>query len=236
MNYFFQPDILNDITYLDPEESNHCIRVLRKKPGDVIKILDGKGGIFTCKIIKADPTELSFQMLGKKQIASRDYSIHIAIAPTKNLERMEWFVEKSVEIGIDKISFIQCRNSERKIVKLNRLEKKAISAMKQSGNLYLPVLSEIMDVNQFIKTDFGNTLKFIGHSETGSSNPLITTAKAHLPYLVLIGPEGDFTLDEVLSAKERGFLPVSLGSSRLRTETAGLLACSILNLINSQAG
>jgi 16S rRNA (uracil1498-N3)-methyltransferase len=236
VNYFFQPDILKDITQLDREESNHCIRVLRKKRGDLIHILDGKGGKYIGKITTEDPSAVAFQVVGKDPVPAHNFFIHIAITPTKNMERIEWFIEKSVEIGIDRISFIQCRNSERKSVKQNRLERKSISAMKQAGNLFLPEIRGIIPFEEFLESDFGNTLRYIGHAQEGSSNPLIKRAEPHHNYVVLIGPEGDFTPDEIRKAGDNGFLPVSLGSSRLRTETAGLVACTILNLINSQAG
>jgi 16S rRNA (uracil1498-N3)-methyltransferase len=237
MNYFFQPDIFNGIHVLSPEESTHCIRVLRKKRGDSIHILDGRGGVYVCSIKEADPVELTFQVIEKKKIPLRNYSIHIGIAPTKNMERMEWFIEKSVEIGVDRISFIRCQNSERFTIKLNRLQKKAINALKQSGNVILPQLSgNLTNVKEFIRLDFGNISKYIGHAEEGYKNPLIKMAKAKHSYLILIGPEGDFTKEEIRDARESGFLPVSLSASRLRTETAGITACMTLHLINSEAG
>jgi 16S rRNA (uracil1498-N3)-methyltransferase len=233
MNYFFQPDILAGTYALNPEESSHCIRVLRKKETDLIYILDGKGGLFTGKITEADPRKTLFEVIEEKQSAARDYFIHIAIAPTKNIDRLEWFIEKSVEIGIDRITFLRCRNSERKILKLDRLHKKAVTALKQSGNLFLPEMRGMVPIENFINTEFQNVVKYIAHAESGNSSPLMQNIPAGESYLILIGPEGDFSPEELKNALKREFKPVSLGPSRLRTETAGLVACLILNLVNS---
>lgn len=233
MNYFYQPDIPTGTTTLNPEESNHCIRVLRKKEDDFIHILDGKGGLYLCKITGANPAKTFFEIFEKKQNLPRDYSIHIAIGATKNMVRLEWFVEKSVEIGIDQITFLHGQNSERKILKIDRLQKKAVSALKQSGTRYLPEMNKMVSIKNFINSDFQGMQKFIGHAEAGNLKPLVKNALPGRHYLVLIGPEGDFSQDELLNAVDRGFIPVSLGSSRLRTETAALMACMTLNLINA---
>ncbi|MBS0000013.1 MAG: 16S rRNA (uracil(1498)-N(3))-methyltransferase [Cyclobacteriaceae bacterium] len=234
MNFFFLPEIIGGSTRLSPEESRHCTRVLRKKTGDYVNVLDGKGSIYQCRILKADPDDTLFEIIEKRQQPSRDYSIHIAIAPTKNMDRMEWFIEKSVEIGIDKISFIRCRNSERTSIKTDRMQKKAVSALKQSGNLFLPELSEMTDINNFISIPFENNRKYIAHAETGAGNPLMRNAGARMNYVVMVGPEGDFTGEELKKISAAGFVPVSLSPMRLRTETAGLVACMILHLINTQ--
>lgn len=234
MNYFYQPEIQHGILELNPDESNHCIRVLRIKPDDLIQVLDGKGGWFVCKVTEASPVKTRFEIVEKKTGKERDHSIHIAIAPTKNLDRLEWFVEKSVEIGIDRISYLSCKHSERKHLKLGRLRKKAIGALKQSGNLYLPEMSDMIPFESFIRTASGTIQKYIAYADRENARSLTQTATPNGNYLVLIGPEGDFSPDEVRASRDRGFLPVSLGPSRLRTETAGLVACMMLNFLQIQ--
>ena len=232
MNYFIQPEIQKGVYELNQDESMHCIRVLRKKQDDLIHVLDGNGTLFVCKITEANPKKTRFEILEEKQKIKRDHFIHIAIAPTKNMERLEWFIEKSVEIGIDQITFLQCQRSERKNLKLDRLQKKAIVALKQSGNLFLPGMSELIPFEDFIHSEFGNIQKYIAHAGSGISQPLMKTAGAGEHFVVLIGPEGDFSPDELQASLTAGFIPVTLGPSRLRTETAGLVACLILNLIH----
>lgn len=236
MNYFFEPGILSGTNHLSAEESSHCIRVLRKKTGDSIQILDGMGGLYHCRITEVDPYGTVFEVIAKTEQQARDFGIHIAISPVKNMDRLEWFIEKSVEIGIDKISFVRCQNSERNILKTDRLLKKAVSALKQSGNLFLPDMHEMIGFNEFILTfekEGKRTGKYIAHAEAGTGNFLMKVADRRTENVVLIGPEGDFSLQELNMASEAGFFPVSLGNSRLRTETAGLVACMILNLINT---
>lgn len=233
MNYFYQPDIRKGVFELTPEESKHCIRVLRNKVDDLIQVLDGKGGWFICKVTEASPVRTRFEIIEEKQENKKDHLIHIAIAPTKNLDRLEWFIEKSVEIGIDRISYLICNHSERKHLKLDRLQMKAIVALKQSGNLYLPEMSEMIPFETFIHTSSGNIQKYIAHAGYKNTEPLIKTARPKGDYLVLIGPEGDFSQDELQASRKAGFHPVSLGPSRLRTETAGLVACMILNLLQT---
>jgi 16S rRNA (uracil1498-N3)-methyltransferase len=231
MNYFYQPEIRNGVLELNPDESNHCIRVLRIKPDDLIQVLDGKGGWFVCKVTEANPVRTRFEIVEEKQGHKKDHSIHIAIAPPKNLDRLEWFVEKSVEIGIDRISYLICNRSERKHLKLDRLGKKAIGALKQSGNLYLPEMSDMIPFESFIGIPSGTIQKYIAYADHENAQSLIQTATPKGNYLVLIGPEGDFSPDELQASREGGFLPVSLGPSRLRTETAGLVACMMLNFL-----
>lgn len=233
MDYFFHPDLSIDIITLDQEESKHCIRVLRRKSGDLIHIIDGKGGLYTCRIINADQSKTTVKIIKEEHFPVKDFTIHIAIAPTKNMDRMEWFVEKCVEIGIDEITFIQCHNSDRKTLKKDRLFKKAVSALKQSGNVYMPAMYGLISYQDFLKQDFNQIQKFIGHAEKGRNHSILKAIEPGQHYLILIGPEGDFTDDELQLAFNMGFLPVSLGYSRLRTETAGIVTCSILNLVNS---
>jgi 16S rRNA (uracil1498-N3)-methyltransferase len=229
-NLFYQPGISSGINYLTPEESRHCVKVLRKKTGDILYITDGQGTVFEAAIAKADPAKCVFIIQHSTHQPARGYSFRLGIAPTKNADRMEWLVEKCIEIGIDRVSFIQTVHSERTNLNVARLEKIAVSAMKQSLYAYLPVIDPICRFQDFIANETGNQ-KFIAHGGPGTVH-LMDAAKPGGTCTVLIGPEGDFTPDELRLAGQKGFVPVSLGSSRLRTETAGLSACLILSLIN----
>ncbi len=232
MNLFYQPLIPQGVLYLDQEESKHCIKVLRRSKDDELKITDGKGYFYSAVITKADPQQCQFQI--KEQVLEivKDFSIHIAISPTKSPERIEWFVEKAVELGVDEISFIHCKTTERPFIKIERLEKVAISAMKQSLKATLPKVNDLIKLDTLIKQS-NETSKFIAYVDHSNPAHLKGLATPSRNYLVLIGPEGDFSDGELSQAIQQGFKKVSLGSSRLRTETAGLAACHILNLINS---
>jgi 16S rRNA (uracil1498-N3)-methyltransferase len=231
MYLFYCPDI-NNTLFLDDQESFHAVKVLRLLKGDLIHIIDGTGGLYKAVISNAHPKKCEFSILDVNgQFQKRNYHIHIAIAPAKNNDRNEWFVEKATEIGIDEISFCFCERSERKIINLERMQKIAISAMKQSGNTYLPKLSTGHLFGNFIKGK-NTSEKYIAHLEEGNRNKLQSVAGNMKQYLVLIGPEGDFTTAEIALASQNDFLPITLGTSRLRTETAGIAACHILNLIN----
>ena len=228
---FYQPDIDLGALHLSEDESRHVVRVLRSENGDELDLTNGNGSFFKVRITKADPYKCLFEIVERKDIPKKNYSINIAISPTKNADRMEWFVEKSVEIGIDKISFMLCQTSERKSINIERVEKIAISAMKQSGQCWLPEISVLEPLNQILLTQASQ--KFIGYVDKSNSHHLKSAAKANQDYLVLIGPEGDFSKEELLSSEQAGFVKVSLGLNRLRTETAGVAACHILNLLNS---
>ncbi len=232
MHLFYQPNINNGSHFLDPDESRHCVKSLRQKENDKIQVTDGKGKLFTAKITKADIRKCTFEIISEEKKETENHHIHIAIAPTKSLDRIEWFIEKAVEIGIDEVSFILCQQSEKRFMKLERIKRKAISAMKQSLKYRLPKINALDDFEKFIKQDFGNTQKFIAYVDHRIPQHLKDTAKSNYQYLVLIGPEGDFSEKEITLAKEKGFTPISLGKNRLRTETAGIAACHILNLIN----
>ena len=229
MLLFFQPEI-EQSHHLNAEDSRHCIKVLRKTIKDLIHVVDGKGGLFACEIIKANDKKCEFKILSEQRnFQQRDSYLHIAIAPTKNADRLEWFIEKSVEIGIDEISLIQTKHSERKNQKIDRLEKIAISAMKQSLKAYLPKINELITLERFLK-GVVQEQKFVAHL-TDDSKSLISSLKPKAAYCILIGPEGDFTKEEVLEAQKEGFQVATLGNSRLRTETAGVVACTICNNI-----
>lgn len=234
MDFFYQPEIINGSDHLTNEESRHCCKVLRKKEGDAIHVLDGNGGSYLCKLITADSKKTVFEVLDKKITTKPEFSINIAISPTKSMDRMEWFIEKTVEIGIDNIYLVSSNHSERKILKLERLIKKAISAMKQSGNLFLPEIHQLISFRKYLKLATKDSEKFICHQESGKGSFLTSVASANMHYYVLIGPEGDFSNDELNHAQESNYRPVSLGNSRLRTETAGIVACTLLQGINIQ--
>ena len=232
MDYFYQPDITSDVFHLDEEESRHCVKVLRKKVEDQIVVLDGNGSIYTCKIKGVHHKKVEFEVIDKRTIEKSGYSIHLVIAPTKNADRIEWLIEKSIEIGLREISFIDCHNSERHRLNITRMRKKAISAMKQCQNSYLTIVNDMLSFEDYLDTVAQNSEKYICHASAGKGNFLLNAANRGASYDVLIGPEGDFTTEELTRAEKKGFLTVSLGDSRLRTETAGLVACVILNALN----
>jgi len=229
---FYAPDILNNNT-LPEEESAHCIRVLRKKEGDHISITDGKGHFYNSIITEPHPKHCIVSISETiEQEKPWSNFIHIAFAPTKNLDRIEWFTEKATEIGIDRITPLLCRYSERKEMKLPRIEKILVSAMKQSQKAYLPVLDEMIKFSTFIKQPFDGQ-KFIAHCIPGEKYLLKNLYKPGDNVLILIGPEGDFSEQEVEEALKQGFQPISLGNSRLRTETAALVACNTVQVLNN---
>lgn len=231
MNLFYQPNIPNGVHFLDPEESRHCIKVLRHRSGETIQITDGKGSFYTANIEKADASQCTFSILNQEEVTPLPYSIHIGISPTKNAERIEWFVEKATEFGVQEISLINCDHTERTYLKKERLDKVAISAMKQSLKARVPLIHEPRKFNTLV--DVVGDQKFIAFVDHTNPLHLYQTALPQKNYLVLIGPEGDFSSEELSLALNAGYQKVSLGNSRLRTETAGLAACHILNLINS---
>lgn len=230
-NLFYQPGIQYGSHFLDPEESRHAAKVLRKKGGDIIHITDGKGVLYTCKITDSKPDKCAFVIESSEQEKPKNFSIHIAIAPTKNPDRTEWFVEKAIEIGVDEITFLECDNSERSTIKTERIEKLAVSAMKQSLKTTLPKIHSIRQLDKFI-TESDSSKKFIAYVDQSNPDQLLKVAQPKENYLVLIGPEGDFSAAELSLAIKNGFKKVALGRSRLRTETAGIVACHTLNLIN----
>ena len=231
MHLFYTPDISHN-NELPEEEAQHCIRVLRLNIGDEVILTDGKGCFYKAEISAA--THKRCLVTVKESIPQPPLTlcrIHIAMAPTKNMDRNEWFAEKATEIGIDQLSFLCCRFSERKVIKTERIEKILVSAMKQSLKAYLPKLNEMMEFDKFIAQDFKGQ-KFIAHCYEGAKPQLKHILKPGKDAIVLIGPEGDFSEEEVEKAINNGFIPVRLGRSRLRTETAALVACHTLNLLN----
>jgi 16S rRNA (uracil1498-N3)-methyltransferase len=227
MLLFYQSNI-EKIPILSEEDSRHCVKVLRKNIKDKIHVVDGVGGLFECEITNAHEKKCEVRILSaKREFEKRKHYLHIAIAPTKNADRIEYFVEKCVEIGVDEITLIQTKHSERKYQKTERLEKIAISAMKQSLKAYLPKVNELIDFDKLIKMTKIEA-KFIAHL-TDVAIPLKDVATIKNEVLLMIGPEGDFAKDEILLAQNFGFQLVTLGDSRLRTETAGVVACAIVN-------
>jgi 16S rRNA (uracil1498-N3)-methyltransferase len=232
MYLFYSETILGNYHVLSRDESKHCIKVLRLKKGDVIHLTDGKGNLYET-IIAED--NINKCRLGIRRVipeyGRRNFSLHIAIAPTKNINRLEWFLEKATEIGIDRITPLICKHSERKNIQPDRLKKVMVSAMKQSLKAYLPILDAAVDLQKFIQHDF-HAEKYIAYCSenfNGSLKESYTTGK---DVLILIGPEGDFSADEVNKALTAGFKPITLGPARLRTETAALVACASVNFLN----
>jgi len=234
MHLFYDPEISFPFHKFNEDESKHISRVLRMQVGDHIWLTDGKGNMHKSTISNITGKIVEVRIIETyKDYEKRNYYLHIAIAPTKNIDRYEWFVEKSTEIGIDEITPIICKNSERKIVKTDRLKRIAESAMKQSYKAYHPVIDEQLNFEKFITQYFGEAQKIIAHCEEHNDKIYLgNLLKKEGSYLILIGPEGDFNAAEIQMAKDTGFIPVSLGRSRLRTETAGVVACDIISVIN----
>ncbi len=218
--------------FLNEEESKHCVKVLRLQAGDKINLIDGRGGFYDAEILSPHPKKTEIKILNSKLgFGKRSHYLHIAIAPTKNIERTEWFLEKATEIGIDEITPLICERSERKEIKLDRLNKVIEAAMKQSIKAYHPRLNDVVKLKDFLSADFTGQ-KFIAHCIPSEKTVLKNVLKLYNSYLVLIGPEGDFNPAEVDMAIKEGFLPISLGESRLRTETAALAACFEIKYLN----
>ncbi len=234
MHLFYNPRLDNSASQfvLDPEESNHIVKVLRKKEGDKFLITNGKGLLFEAEIILADAKKCKAQIISTTKKHRSMYWFHLVVAPTKSNDRFEWFLEKATEIGVDEITPIICEHSERKIVKPERMAKVIQAAMKQSLQTYLPKLNPAISYKEFIGHPREGLL-FIAHCVDDEKLELKRGVAPDKDITILIGPEGDFSRAEIESAYEKGFLPVSLGQNRLRTETAAIVACSTVNLINN---
>jgi 16S rRNA (uracil1498-N3)-methyltransferase len=225
---FYCPDIaLNKC--LDLADSMHVVKVLRKKQGDIIQITDGIGGWYKCAVSDPDPKACKFDIIKEqKEYNKAKRKIYIAISPTKNADRIEYFIEKSIEIGVSGIFFLKTQNTYPKKINLERFRKIAVSAMKQSLKAYVPFLSDYIEFSDFLKNHTEFEQKLIAHLAEDAMNIMTLEMKDEI--LVLIGPEGDFSKSEIEMAKESGFKNITLGQNRLRTETAGVLIASILNL------
>lgn len=232
MNLFFEPGISQGVRFLDEAESFHAVKVLRRKRGDHIRITDGRGFFYDAVITDADIRRCTFDIEEQHEQQPPAYSIHIAISPTKNADRIEWFVEKAVEIGVAEITLVDCDHTERRHQKTDRLEKVTLSAMKQSLKVWLPVVHPLQPLREFIPTVAADQ-KYIAYVDNDNPELLKNVITPGSTYVVLIGPEGDFSKEELTLAEQNGFKKVSLGPARLRTETAGIVACHILNLANT---
>ncbi|MGQ1889961.1 16S rRNA (uracil(1498)-N(3))-methyltransferase [Thermophagus sp. OGC60D27] len=237
MQIFYDPDILKNEGILNEEESKHCIKVLRHKVGDVINVITGNGERLICTITDASPKACQLTV-NRHETEDKPSSIcHIAIAPTKSIDRFEWFLEKSTELGVDKITPILCKQSERKQIRLPRLEKVITAATKQSLRLWRPQITELTNIKDFLSSSHQEQLKFIAYCDDLQERKylpsLLTNRNKEQSVLILIGPEGDFTNDEVQLAQKKGFIPISLGNNRLRTETAGIAACMAVKLLEN---
>ena len=233
MQLFYNPDIKSgDTTFLfDKEESRHIIKVLRKKEGDTIEITNGMGFLFTSEITFGNEKKCEVNVIKEQFFEPAPYSLHLAVAPTKLNDRYEWFLEKATEIGISEITPIICEHSERSNFKADRFEKIVQTAMKQSLQFYLPKLNEPVAFNTFIKEQPEGQL-FIAHCEESEKTLLKNALKPEGKLTILIGPEGDFSTEEITLALQQNYAPVSLGNTRLRTETAAIVAAHSVAFVN----
>ncbi|MFD1162375.1 16S rRNA (uracil(1498)-N(3))-methyltransferase [Hwangdonia seohaensis] len=233
MQLFYNPDISENTTQFTfaKEESKHIVKVLRKNVGDTLHITNGNGWLFTAEITIPNINKCVATVVSITQQPKRNYHLHLAVAPTKMNDRYEWFLEKATEIGIDSITPIICDHSERKVIKPERFEKILQSAMKQSLSCYLPKLNDAMSFKDFIKQEFKGDL-FIAHCEETDRKSLKQQLKPKQNTTILIGPEGDFSIKEIEQALQNKFKPVTLGATRLRTETAAIVACHSVAFIN----
>ncbi len=243
MQLFYCKDITPEgYATLDAEESRHAVRVLRLREGDTMHVTDGQGHLYECRVVEAsdkactvETQRAASQIPMSLEETQRAASLHLAVAPTKNPSRMEWLVEKAVEVGVGEITLLDCDHSERSFLKTDRLERLALSAMKQSLHLTLPRIHPAVKLREWLRTFAGGTpaLQFIAHCEADQPRtPLATALEAGRDAVVLIGPEGDFSQEEIDLALACGFRPVSLGPSRLRTETAALYAAVAFSITN----
>lgn len=234
MQLFYNPSLDNSFKqfFFSAEESKHILKVLRKKEGDILHITNGKGYLFQAEILTADLRKCKAQIISTEKSIPKRYNLHLAVAPTKMNDRYEWFLEKATEIGVDEITPIICEHSERKIVKLERMERVLQSAMKQSLQTHLPKLNPAISYTEFMNQEMSG-LKFIAHCDEGEKMELKRRVAADQDLVILIGPEGDFSKNEIDLAYTKGYVPVSLGINRLRTETAAIVACTTVSIINS---
>lgn len=234
MQLFYAHELKGELHTLEEQESKHIIRVSRMKCGDTIQLTDGAGKMCTGELVNEDPRRCEVRIIEvQEEYGKRGFHLHVAIAPTKNINRFEWFLEKATEIGIDEVTPLICHRSERKVVKTERLNKVITAAMKQSVKAYLPLLHEATAFKEFVTAKHSGQ-KFIAYVEEGEHPSLKSLYTIGKDATILIGPEGDFSPEEVEFARKKGFALVSLGESRLRTETAGLVALHTLTLLNRE--
>lgn len=238
MGHYFLENLDLDVITMSGEESKHLLKVLRKQIGDRITFTDGKGTVVNTEIINISKQECQVHVIERKEdVNKRAFSFHLVVAPTKNPDRMEWMVEKAVEIGVEKISFIICDRSERKYLEINRMERIAIAALKQSSGTYLPEI-QLSTFNEFLNNvshNVSNTCRMIAWCENMEETPLISQNNLEQEEIILlIGPEGDFTFKEVEMAKDKGFQEVRLGNKILRTETAAIYGTIAISMIKTK--
>ena len=235
MNLFYAPDIAQTLS-LPEEESQHCAKVLRMKAGDRIHIIDGVGDLYEAQITEAHPKRTQVEILNVQiEYGRRPFRLHLAVAPTKNIDRFEWFVEKATEIGFDELTPLCCRYSERKVIKPERIEKILVSAAKQSLKAYVPRLNPMTTFKEFINNSsslISNSSLFIAHCYDQPKQHLLHACPPASDVVVMVGPEGDFSEEEVELALRNSFRAITLGESRLRTETAGVVACHLVTVAN----
>jgi 16S rRNA (uracil1498-N3)-methyltransferase len=232
MKLFYTPDISNSKTYtLSESESKHAVKVLRLSIDDMITLIDGKGCFYQAKITDSSPKKCVVEITSKEEQPYSKPKLHLAIAPTKNNDRLEWLIEKATELGIYEITPLLCEHSERKVLKTERLVKRAVAAMKQSLKAHLPIINDIKEFKTFVSTETKGE-RFIAHCIKDGKQHIKDAYKSGLDCTILIGPEGDFSENEINVALKNNYKAISLGESRLRTETAGLYACSTFNLLN----
>lgn len=236
MQLFYNPDIdeSTESFSFDKEESRHIIKVLRKKDSDILHVTNGLGLLFETEITLASDNKCIVQVLSIKKTDQPKFRLHLAVAPTKMNDRFEWFLEKATEIGIQEITPVICDRSERKVVNLERFEKIILSAMKQSNETYLPKLNEAISFKEFIKQK-NEGLQLIAHCEETDKKSLKDVLKPNESVTMLIGPEGDFSEKEIALALENNYEPVTLGNTRLRTETAAIVACHSVLFFNEDS-
>lgn len=224
--YFYHPDLAQNVITLSREESEHCVRALRHRAGDRVLLTDGLGHEATALIVAADPKACMVELSEVREVRARaSHRLHLAIAPTKNMDRMEWLVEKCVEIGIESISFMVCDHSERPKVNLDRLHRIAISALKQCQTTWLPPM-ELLTFGEFVNGHRQLVAdKYVAWCDDGNTRQFSEERFGHEDVILLIGPEGDFSPEEIACAKDAGYVEIKLGNRRLRTETAGLYGC-----------
>ncbi|HEX2935362.1 MAG TPA: 16S rRNA (uracil(1498)-N(3))-methyltransferase [Bacteroidales bacterium] len=235
MQIFYVPDLIRDNNCLNEAESHHAIKVMRLQNGDKINLVDGKGTFYKAIISDAHPKHTQIEIEETlPAFEKRPYELHIAISPLKNTDRFEWFLEKATEIGIDRITPIICKRTEKKGFNAERAHRIVESAMKQSLKAYCPVIDAPIPFTEFMKQE-NNDVKLIAYCE-GERKPINEVYTPTQNTTILIGPEGDFTEEEVETGKHKGYIPITLGNSRLRTETAGIVACHSVFYINNFVG
>ncbi|WP_136465479.1 16S rRNA (uracil(1498)-N(3))-methyltransferase [Flagellimonas onchidii] len=234
MQLFYNPSLDNSFKqfFFSAEESKHIIKVLRKKEGDILYITNGQGYLFEAEILVADIRKCKAQIISEDKSIPKRYKLHLVVAPTKMNDRYEWFLEKATEIGVDEITPIICEHSERKTLKLERMQRVLQSAMKQSLQTFLPKLNPPISFKQYLEQQTKG-LNFIAHCGEGEKMEFKRRVAADKDVTILIGPEGDFSISEIALALEKGYVPVALGNTRLRTETAAVVACTTVSIINN---